>query len=226
MASSGMAMKWVPPFRRPATASTSLLGRSPMALTPQRPASSSPPVSRAQVATNWRKGAPPPPQRPECILGRVVQLPEKAGIPATSIVHQAMLGRGNPWNHPVIITGISEDPSGEQLVKFRLCTSFGGQGIAAKKQYHHHYYVVADHSTLDSGKFSKGDKTFVNCSPGHEFEIEFKYLQFWAGVIQFSQEALASFNRNEPLPRSRRDSTCGSDEGYGSSGCYTPYGSY
>lgn len=149
----------------------------------------------------------------------MVKLPEKSQVPVTSCAYQQLDLHGQPWNHPVVITGEKKDPwTGEQLVTFRLCTSFGGQGLNAKKAYHHHYFVVADETTLDSGRFAKGDKTFVNCSPGSEFTIEFKHLQLWTGTIQFSQEALGSFNMNER--RSRRDS------GYGSSGCDSPYGSH
>lgn len=204
-----MALPFVSPLlsnpRRPATSSPTCRGRAPMTLTSPRLASSSPP-SRGLISANWRTGVPPqgPPPGPECIVGRVVKLPEKSEIPISSRAHQQLDLHGQPWNHPVVITSESKDPWGEQLVTFRLCTSFGGQGLNAKKAYHHHYFVVADETTLESGRFAKGDNTFVNCSPSAEFTIEFKYLQLWAGTIQFTQVALGSFNMNER--QSRRDS--------------------
>ncbi|KAF3034251.1 hypothetical protein E8E12_005709 [Didymella heteroderae] len=252
MAPSSMAMPYLPPLisssssRRPATTSPPLISvipgsllhpqgrtelsnlseRAPTTTSPPRPTRSSPPASRAQTSTNWRTGTliqgPPPPSRPVCIPGRVVRLPEESEIPATSRVHKQLVGRGNPWNHPVVITGAWEDPFiGEQLVTFRACTSFGGQGLEAKNPFHHHYFVRADESTLVSGSFIKKENgTFVNCSPDAEFEIEFKHLQIWTGTIQFSQEALDSFNKNK---RPRRDS--GYDSDYSSFGSYGSYGS-
>jgi hypothetical protein len=213
MAPSQMALSFVPPLisnsRRPATTSPPLRGRASMTLTPPRPASSSPPY-RGLASANWRTGTPlGPPLGPECIVGRVVKLPEKSEVPATSRAHQQLDLHGQPWNHPVVITGESKDPLGEQLVTFRICTSFGGQGLNVKKAYHHHYFVVADETTIVSGRFSRGDNTHVNCSPGQEFTIEFKYLQLWTGTIQFSKEAMDSFNMNKPGPRPRRDSGYG-----------------
>ncbi|KAF3052413.1 hypothetical protein E8E11_004030 [Didymella keratinophila] len=207
MAPYTMAMSWAPALS-PATNSPPRWGRTPTATTPPRLASSWPP-SRGLAAANWRTGGPPPPPPgPECIVGRVVRLPEKSEVPATSCAHQQLDLHGQPWNHPAVITGVSEGPLGEQLVTFRLCTSFGGQGLIAKEWYHHQYFVPADQTTLDSGSFGKAGKTFVNCSPGHEYTIEFKYLQLWTGDIQFSQKALESFNKNELRPRC--DSACSS----------------
>ncbi|KAJ4378468.1 hypothetical protein N0V86_006172 [Didymella sp. IMI 355093] len=208
-----MAMPYLPPLcpatttsysRRPANRGST----SPWGFTrSQRPASSSPPSSRSLTSDNWRAGAGP--QRLErvleCVLGRVFKLPEQSEVPVTSRFHQAVVGHGQPWDHPVVITRKWKDLlSGEWLVKFRYCTSWGGRGLAAAKPEHQHrYYVVADQTTLAFGKFAKD--TYVNCSPGQELTIEFKHLQAWTRKepIQFSQEALDSFNKNE---RSRRDS--------------------
>lgn len=219
MASSIMALPWAPSLS-PATdspprwsgtpaasSSPPSWRRSPTAATLPRTASNWPP-SWSLAAANWRTDSPPPPPpAPQCILGRVVKLPEKSEVPATSCAYEKLDLHGQPWNHPVVITGISQDPSGEQLVKFRPCTSFGGQGLAAKKQHHRQYFVKADQIILDWGSFTK--QTAVNCFPGHEYTIEFKHLQLWTGEPQFSQAALVSFNKNEPIvpgPRPRRDS--------------------
>jgi hypothetical protein len=114
----------------------------------------------------------------------------------TSVVHQRQ-DFGSPWNHPHVITS-TWVAAGTKFVTLRTCTSFGGQGLGAKKAHHQHYFLEADESQLTamSGKFNK--QTYVNCSPGHEFTIEFQYLQPWPGsnnkVVQFSEAAVDSMS--------------------------------
>lgn len=125
-------------------------------------------------------------------------------IPEDSVAYSQV--KGEPWNHPQVITKTWEQ-DGVKFVKLRTCTSFHGEGIEAKKEHHRHYFVEADKSqlTCESDTFNK--QTYVNCSPGAEFTIEFDHLTPWLGsakdAIQFSPAALVSFNKNEPF---RRDS--------------------
>ncbi|KAF1928691.1 uncharacterized protein M421DRAFT_5147 [Didymella exigua CBS 183.55] len=197
------------PSLRPTSSGTSSWGRTSTDPTPCT-TSYSPAASKAGQSRNWRANAgplpPPPPPRPECIPGRVVKLPEEQEVPVISRVHKDAASFGQPWNHPFVITEEWRDENGVRLAKIRCCTSWGGQGIVAKQWYHRRYFVVADQTTLASGKFDR--PTYVNCSPGQELTIEFEYLQLWAGKpIQFQQRALDSFNKNEPRPR--RDSGVG-----------------
>jgi hypothetical protein len=151
-----------------------------------------------------RKGGLPAPMRVgarqmvlECVPGRVCLLPDLQQIPTTSVVHSRQ-DLGSPWSHPHVITRTWVDEDGVELVGLRTCTSFGGQGVKARKEEHRHYFLEAGESQLatTSGKFAK--QTYVNCSPGHEFVIEFQHLVPWPSTsknaIQFNDAALESIN--------------------------------
>lgn len=116
---------------------------------------------------------------------------------------------GSPWNHPVVITQTWEE-RGVKFVSLRMCTSWGGEGIARKQERHRHYYVEADKSHLIDGSDEFFKQTWVNCSPGSDLTIEFEHLHFHTGKgkgdIQFSHDALDEFNKHERTPRIRRDS--------------------
>lgn len=136
----------------------------------------------------------------------MVRLPAEALVPTDSVAHKQLALAGNPWDHPQVITKTWME-NGVELISLRPCTSFGGQGIAAKKEEHQHYFTEADASQLTSESDAFNKQTYVNCSPGAEFDIEFCHVTVWPGVgknaIQFSPAALGTFNRCE---RVRQDS--------------------
>ncbi|KAJ8117120.1 hypothetical protein OPT61_g1591 [Boeremia exigua] len=211
---------WDPPSRRPhsraSSATTWRRGSDTPQTSPTPPPSPpspppsppspppSPPRRQRALTGDWRSSATTRPTCPEWIAGRVVLLPAESQVPASSIVHGEVSGA--PWNHPAVITQTLE-ANGTKLVKLRICTSFGGQGLARKQERHHRYFVEADktHLTADSDEFFK--KTWVNCSPGSEITIELEHLGVqtgkYKGDIQFSQAALDEFHKNE---HTRKDS--------------------
>ncbi|KAF9693824.1 hypothetical protein EKO04_008500 [Ascochyta lentis] len=133
----------------------------------------------------------------ECVVGRVVSLPSQQSIPATSVVHKE--AKGKPWEHPQVITETWQDENGVIFVKILTCTSFGGEGIVRKKEHHRRYFVEAKECQLACGSDASNKQTYVNCSPGADFTVEFEHLAPWPGsargAIQFSPAALVDFEK-------------------------------
>jgi hypothetical protein len=194
---------------------------------PTPPSSSSPspsPSPPPSSSTNWRAGARSLlpeinlPSFDKVELGMVFHLPGDPA-PANSRI-QAKLAREpqSPWNHPVVITRKWEE-NGEQCVSFRTCTTFKSQHIEiVKKQRERTQFLLAanhedemPHGTtrlamMEAGSRRFARRTYVNLSPGSEFEIEYKHLALFGHKppMKFDSDALKRILEGHPHPPCRR----------------------
>jgi hypothetical protein len=126
---------------------------------------------REELDREWRRGniAPSPPIWTE---GQVVQLPYESEVPAKSPALKQV--KGNPWNHPAVITHGPWETNGTKYVRVQNCTSLGGKGLEARREFDRKFFLEVTPDLLVKGSRVFSKRTYVNCSPtkGTEFTIE------------------------------------------------------
>jgi hypothetical protein len=119
-----------------------------------------------------------------------------AHIPQSSRFYQHMVENGmlGVLEHPVLITAkFIEAGTGTELVRFRVCTSFGGKSIlgTTKTRHSRSEYLLIKHPSrkahdetrelaLANGCHDMPKPTYINVQPGAEYEIEYQHLSRYA----------------------------------------------
>ncbi|KAF2127180.1 hypothetical protein P153DRAFT_295815 [Dothidotthia symphoricarpi CBS 119687] len=170
------------------------------------------PAASPWARGNWRSGAKPlsapstsVPSYDSVELGHVVKLPKVTDT--SSIIHVGLAQGGDqePWDHPAVITGKFEK-GGEQYVRIRLTTSFGGRTVEARKPSHQRrFFILADNAedqtphsgtvlaSMKAGSARFVKRTYVNLSRNSEYVIEYKHLTTWAiGHKQMTFDAVST----------------------------------
>ncbi|KAF2441791.1 hypothetical protein P171DRAFT_498266 [Karstenula rhodostoma CBS 690.94] len=199
---------------------------------PPSPCSSSPP-GRAWRDTNWRTPQAPRTPSPahnakpafeDLRLGQVMYLPHQEEVPNSSVFHKRMALRDDsPWGHPVVILK-KKTESTEEMVEFRLVTSFrDGETFARKSEESKESIALCQNTdnveahrglngvytrllTLEPGSDQFNKPSYVSFFDKYNddpFCIEYCHIQPWiigtgrAKNIVFDQESLARIKNKQ-----------------------------